>query len=219
MGLEQSASPTSSLEQSPVASAVASASDAPTPQETLSPSPDESPSSTPYLVQITGDVPPGDAKPPKGATYVAGLKAEDVWRAFASSGYRCTSVSGADPDYVASGWTIYCDRMTGGVNIAVQAPYWTLDHVAGVYATILPEPVENTIGDPSLVLAPAELLVSLDYDGSSVAKGLPWVAGSVADGRCRDVACQSTVGQAQISVQVGERGSATIRLDGLSAVP
>lgn len=189
-----------------------------TPHELLSPVPDGIPSSTSPAVQIVGDVPPGDARAPTGATYIAGLQAEDVWQAFASSGYRCTSVASATPD-TASGWTIYCDRVTAGLNIAVQVPYWTLENVAGVYATILPEPVESTIGDPSLVLAQAELLVSLDYDGSSVDRGLQWVADSLSDHRCRDVACQATVGQAQISVQAGERGSATIRVDGQSVAP
>lgn len=167
---------------------------------------------------ITGEAPPADAVAPPGVAYLAGLSANDVWTTFTSSGYACSSAAGAASEDGTMGWTIYCERAADGVRAEVHVPYWALMSVVGVFMTVLPES-DSEMADPAAVLRHGSLVAELGTDGGDRDQVAAWLERSLSDSRCTDVPCQIGVGDARMGVQLGVRGSATIRLDGLSVAP
>lgn len=211
IGLDPSAAPSTPASElasiPPAATQTAGAS----PSQTLAPSISPGP--------MVGDVPPANAEPPSGVSYLPGLQAADVWDALTIAGYECRSVAGMGFEDPTAGWTIQCDRSLGGAQASVAIPYWSLDHVVGVFMTVLPEPLEASIDDPRLVVAEVNRLTRLDYEGSSVGEATAWVAQALADSGCTETPCQAAFGRAAFTVQLGERGSRIIRLDGHAVAP
>ncbi len=201
-------SPSGEASMSPAASASATSTTGPGPTAASTPSAEPTPA------PMTGDLPPPGAVAPVGIAYVDELSATDVWTAFSSAGYDCLSAKGAGGEEASIGWTITCERTSGQMRVTVSIPYWTLDRVVGVFMTVLPEPIDGSINDRSLVVAQANLLTRLDYRGADVGGATAWVARALADSGCSSTPCEVAFGQAEFSVQVGERGSRTIRLDG-----
>lgn len=168
---------------------------------------------------IAGDVPPPDAEPPSGITYVSGLPAETVWDTLTRGGYGCVSFVGMGMEDATLGWTIRCERSLPGAQVAVDVPYWSMRHVVGVFMTVLSDPLEGSIDDARLVVAEASLLAGLEYDGAAPVEATAWVEQSLADSGCFSLPCQASSGSAEVAVQLGERGSATISVVGIAIVP
>lgn len=218
LGPSQSAAPSPSGSLDPGASPTAAA----TALETASPTPSPAPPSVEpaaTAAPLAGEIPPADAQPPAGIYYVDGLQATDVWNTLTTAGYACTSQSGMGLEDPSLGWTIRCERTIAGMRATVSAPYWTLQHVVGVFMTALPEPVGGSIEDPRLVVAEATRLARFDYEGADPGAAASWLAQSLADTRCAETPCQADFGQARLSVQLGEGGSRVVMLDGRAVTP
>jgi len=165
---------------------------------------------------MTGELPPPDAEPPPGLTYIAGMEAAELWATLVAGGYECDSVAGVEP-HTTLGWVMSCQKLVPGMEIAVHARYWTMDHVQGISAFVLPNPLEGTV-DPDLALGEATRFAGLDYEDSDRAGALRWLTSALNDAGCRELPCHEDIGGVRFGVQVGERGSRSIFLDGLSQV-
>lgn len=204
------------------------ASGLPTPSETAASSSSiaQSPTATPSAgapgppLGLSGVTPPPGATPPPGIKFIGGLSFADLFSAARDLGLPCTSSSGAGADS-AAGYSYFCQGTSanGQAQLTLSGSYWASDKVAVIHLTVLPEPIGATLADRSTRRAAAARLLTIPYQGADQAAARAWLEARLDDAGCAASPCETTIGAAQLSLQLGERGSRTFSLDGRTVAP
>lgn len=168
--------------------------------------------------RITGLAPPPTATPPPGTTFIGGLTLASLLSATTELGLPCKSSAGTGGDSQA-GYNYFCEGLSadGRARLTVSGSYWTPDAIVVVHLTVMPEPLTASLGSASSQKPAASRLLSIPYQGSNAAAARQWLDARIVDAGCTNAPCERTIGSARLSVQLGERGSFAVSIDGLTA--